>query len=185
MEKIANDILKRIEGKRLIAIDGRCAAGKTTLAALLSEKTGFAVIHADSFFLRPEQRTEERLSTPGGNIDYERLKGEVLQPISRGAPFSYRRFDCKTMSFAESVFVENDKPIIIEGSYSCHPELWDNYDFRIFLTTDPATQLKRIELRNGAERVPDFRDRWIPLEEKYFAAFCIAKRCDLTFYNNS
>lgn len=181
METIAREILKSFENKKIIAIDGRCAAGKTTLAALLSEKTGCVVVHADCFFLRPEQRTEERLNTPGGNIDYERLKSEVMLPISRGEPFSYRRFDCKVMNFAENIFVENDKPIIIEGSYSCHPVLWDFYDLRIFLTTDYETQLKRIERRNGAERVSDFRDRWIPLEEKYFAAYRIAERCDLCF----
>lgn len=181
MEKIVNEILKNFENKRLIAIDGRCAAGKTTLAALLNEKTGCTVIHADSFFPRPEQRTEERFNTPGGNIDYERLKSEVMLPISRGGSFSYRSFDCKTMTFAENIFVENDKPIIIEGSYSCHPELWDFYDLRIFLSTDYVTQLKRIEQRNGAERFPVFRDRWIPLEEKYLAAYHIAERCDLKF----
>lgn len=181
METIANEILKHLEGKKLIAVDGRCASGKTTLAALLCEKTGCTVIHADSFFPRPEQRTKERLTAPGGNIDYERLKSEVMLPISRGERFSYRRLDCKTMDFAEELFVENDKPIIIEGSYSCHPELWAHYDLRIFLTTDYETQLKRIERRNGASRVPDFRDKWIPLEEKYFDAFRIAERCDLSF----
>lgn len=181
MEMIVSEILKNFENKKLIAIDGRCAAGKTTLAALLSEKTGCTVIHADCFFPRPEQRTEERLNTPGGNIDHERLKSEVMLPISRGGSFYYRRFDCKTMTFSEDFFVENNKPIIVEGSYSCHPELRDFYDLRIFLSTDYATQLKRIEQRDGVERVPDFRNKWIPFEEKYFSAFRIAECCDLSF----
>lgn len=181
METIVNEILKLIGNKKLIAIDGRCAAGKTTLAALLNEKTDCEVIHADCFFPRFEQRTEERFNTPGGNIDHERLRSEVMLPISRGEPFSYRRFDCRSMTFAEDIFVENNVPIIIEGSYSCHPELWEWYDLRIFLSTDSVTQLTRIEQRNGIERVPDFRNRWIPLEEKYFAAYRIAERCDLTF----
>ena len=74
---VAGEIKKR-EKPLLAAIDGRCAAGKTTLAEQLREMLGCNVIHADSFFLRPEQRTEERLNTPGGNIDYERLLAEVI-----------------------------------------------------------------------------------------------------------
>ena len=49
----------------LAAIDGRCGAGKTTLAAQLQRRFGWSVLHMDHFFLRPEQRTEERLRMPG------------------------------------------------------------------------------------------------------------------------
>ena len=41
----------------LVALDGRCAAGKTTLARMLGERYGWPVVHLDHFFLRPEQRT--------------------------------------------------------------------------------------------------------------------------------
>ena len=37
-------------GMRIIAIDGRCAAGKTTLAARLAKELGGDVIHMDDFF---------------------------------------------------------------------------------------------------------------------------------------
>ena len=40
-------------GMRIIAIDGRCAAGKTTLAARLAKELGGDVIHMDDFFLPP------------------------------------------------------------------------------------------------------------------------------------
>ncbi len=83
----------------LIAVDGRCAAGKTTLAAQLQKDLGCDVIHMDDFFLRPEQRTEERLRQPGGNIDWERFREEVLTPFRQGAPFSYRPYDCQVQTF--------------------------------------------------------------------------------------
>ena len=50
----------------IVALDGRCASGKTTLAALLQQQTGCSVVHMDHFFLRPEQRTRERLGGRGG-----------------------------------------------------------------------------------------------------------------------
>ena len=62
----------------IVALDGRCASGKTTLAALLQQQTGCSVVHMDHFFLRPEQRTRERLEQPGGNVDYERFLACLL-----------------------------------------------------------------------------------------------------------
>lgn len=74
----------------IVALDGRCASGKTTLAALLLQRTGCSVVHMDHFFLRPEQRTRERLEQPGGNVDYERFLAEVLEPLRAGKDCSYR-----------------------------------------------------------------------------------------------
>ncbi len=172
--------MERREKPLIAAIDGRCAAGKTTLAEQLKERTGCNVIHTDSFFLRFEQRTEERLNTAGGNIDFERLRAEVMEPLKRGGTFSYRAFDCKRMELAEEILhIKPNDVTIIEGSYSCHPALWEFYGLRVFLTVDPDEQLKRIERRNGTEALAMFRERWIPLEEKYFAVLKIAQRCDL------
>ena len=64
-----------------IAIDGNSASGKSSLAALLKSKYFCTVIHMDDFFLRPVQRTPERLKEPGGNIDYERFVEEVIRPL--------------------------------------------------------------------------------------------------------
>lgn len=173
-------ILKKLAEKDriIIAVDGRCASGKTTLAAKLADSFDCNVIHMDDFFLRPEQRTSERFDTPGENIDHERFLSEVLLPLKEDKSFFYRPFDCKTMSLGEPVDLPFKAINIIEGSYSCHPELFGYYDLRIFMTVDKAEQLKRL-----AERDPDkleaFKSKWIPLEEKYFAAFDIEGRCDL------
>jgi len=49
----------------LVAIDGRCASGKTSIALELKDIYGCNVIHMDHFFLREEQRTAERLNAVG------------------------------------------------------------------------------------------------------------------------
>ena len=46
--------LAAVQPRVLVAIDGRCAAGKTTLAASLQAQLGCNVFHMDDFFLRPE-----------------------------------------------------------------------------------------------------------------------------------
>lgn len=162
----------------IVAIDGRCAAGKTTLAGKLGDALGAAVVHMDDFFLRPEQRTAERLAVPGGNVDHERFLAEVLLPLKEHGECTYRPYRCSTGDFGDAVTVSGNI-LIVEGSYSCHPELYEYYDVRVFMTVSADEQLRRIVLRNGADKAEVFRDRWIPLEEKYFAAFDIAEKCDI------
>lgn len=153
----------------LIAIDGRCAAGKTLLAKSISEYFGADVIHMDDFFLRPEQRTAERYKSAGENIDHERFLAEVLIPLSLGKSFSYRPFDCSTMSLGEEISVEPKSVTLIEGTYSCHKALKQYYDFKIFVDCKLETRIERIRKRNGEAALKMFKERWIPLEEKYFS----------------
>ncbi|MBR2829754.1 MAG: hypothetical protein IKE68_04310, partial [Solobacterium sp.] len=70
---------------------------------------------------------------------------------------------------------------VIEGSYSCHPELRPYYDLTVFLDIDPQEQIERIRRRNGEERLEAFRTRWIPLEELYFREMDVEHHCDLVF----
>ena len=152
----------------IIAIDGRCASGKTTLAKAISEQIDCNVIHMDDFFLRPEQRTANRLATPGENIDHERFLVEVLIPLSKGLPVTYHPFDCHKMGFGEEILLSPKKINIVEGSYSYHPSLRDYYAYTFFLTISLEEQMKRIIDREGVEKAKIFKEKWIPLEEEYF-----------------
>lgn len=162
----------------IIALDGRCASGKTTLAARLGERYGWSAVHMDHFFLRPEQRTLERYAQPGGNIDHERFLKEMLLPLRRGERPVYRPFDCHSRRLLDPIPFEASPVVLVEGSYACHPALWDCYDLRVFLTIDSERQMERVVLREGEERAQVFRDRWIPLEERYLSAFDLESRCD-------
>lgn len=186
MEQIYCELSQKINSSDLpvlIAVDGRCAAGKSTLAAWLKERFECTVnvIHMDDFFLQPYQRTRQRMEEPGGNIDYERFEKEVMYSLSRFENFSYQIYDCKIKKLSSRIYVEPAEISIVEGSYSCHPALWDFYTLRIFLDVEPKEQLRRICDRNGAEAVSVFRDKWIPLEEKYFTAYQIQERSDFVF----
>ncbi|MBQ9902763.1 MAG: hypothetical protein IJM51_10345 [Clostridia bacterium] len=167
------------EQRLLIAIDGRCAAGKTTLASRLQQEIGCNVFHMDDFFLRPEQRTEERLHTPGGNVDHERFLSEVLLPLKSGAEWiEFRAFDCSSMRLKPPVRVSAGEINVIEGSYCCHPALWKYYDLHVFMDVSADEQQRRIIDRNGADGWKVFSGRWIPLEEAYFQAYQIKERCE-------
>lgn len=163
----------------LLAIDGGSASGKTTLAALLGQRYGCPVFHMDDFFLRPEQRTPQRLAEPRGNVDRERFFSEVLQPLRQGGPASYRRYDCQTGQLLPPVLRQAGQLNVIEGAYSMHPELSALYDLSVFLAVSPETQRRRILQREPAFKQQLFFQKWIPMENRYFQAFSIPERCDL------
>ena len=162
----------------IIAIDGKCTAGKTTLAAQLAKRYECNVFHMDAFFLRPEQRTPERYAETGGNIDRERFLREVLEPLQYGTAFSYRPFDCRTLALAEPVQVTPRQLNIIEGSYSMHPYFGDPYDLKILLTVSVQLQKERI-LERPAFLHQRFFGEWIPMENRYLDAFQIAEKADI------
>lgn len=184
MNKIVNEVagiiasLSREKDNIIIAIDGRCASGKTTLAKELAERFDCNVFHMDDFFLRPEQRTKERLQQAGENVDHERFWEEVLLPLREGKEFSYKPYSCRNGELGEPVAVKVKAINIVEGSYSCHNNLYEYYDCRIFMTVDEEEQMKRIISRNGSDAAKIFKEKWIPMEEKYFKKFEIEKRCD-------
>ena len=77
------------DGRAVVALDGMCGAGKTTLAALLGQRYATAPIHMDDFFLPPTLRTPQRLAAPGGNVHYERFLDEVLMALASGGEVRY------------------------------------------------------------------------------------------------
>ena len=183
METIAAKIKDRIgamaeKDRILIAIDGSCTSGKSTLAALLARKLDCNVFHMDDFFLRPEQRTQERLAQPGGNVDYERFREEVLLPLKTGMPFAYRSYDCGTGNLKAPVAVTPKWISVIEGSYSHHPFFGDPYDIKVFLKVSPEVRCMRIGQRPAFLR-KRFEEEWIPMEQRYFETFDIEAKADI------
>lgn len=175
--------LRAKQGRVLLAIDGCCCAGKSTAAARLSELLGADMFHMDDFFLPPIKRTEARLAEPGGNVDAERFLSEVLEPLSEGRSFSYRRYDCRADAFSAPTHVEPRDVSIVEGAYSLHPLLAPYYDLKLFWRVGGGAQLERVRARNGDAALERFRTHWIPLEDAYFAAFAIEQTCDITFFS--
>lgn len=179
LQKIA--IILQDKEQAVIAIDGRCGAGKTTLAQCLMHLCDCNIVPMDHFFLRPGQRSAERLAQPGGNVDYERFEEEVLKPLKEGRTFSYCPYDCREQKLTAARAILPKRVTVIEGSYSCHPKLEMYYDLKVFLTVDEEEQLRRIKKRNGQDGLIMFRGKWIPLEEKYFSVCQTGERCDMQY----
>ena len=180
MKELLAKIAALLEKKELVtvAIDGPCASGKTTLASFLADTFCGQVIHLDDFFLRPHQRTEERLLEIGGNLDRERFAEEVLKPLFEGKAFSYQPYLCSEGRLGYPISVVPRGLLILEGSYSQHPAFGKPNDLSVFCTVSPALQRERI-LKRPAHLHERFFEEWIPMEEAYFSQFKIAKGADL------
>lgn len=65
----------------LVALDGRCGSGKTTLAAQLAERFPQSItLHTDDFYLPPPQRVTGWERIPCANMHLERLRAEAVAP---------------------------------------------------------------------------------------------------------
>lgn len=176
------DSMQRV-GEVRLAIDGGSASGKSTLGKMLAEIYGCTLFHMDDFFLTPSMRTSERLAEAGGNVDRERFLAEVITPLSRGEEVAYRRYDCSTGEIMPPEVRKPTRLTVTEGAYSMHPELADFYNLSVFLEITPELQRARILKRNSPEMAERHFSTWIPMEERYFNAFNIRERCDVTLHS--
>ncbi len=167
------------QGNAIVTLEGGSASGKSTLAEILREVYDCNVFHADDFFLRPEQRTPERFSEIGGNLDRKRFYDEIVVPLTKNETVVYRPFNCGTQKLEPPVTVPPKCLTVVEGAYSMHHAFGRYSDLSVFLDIDPEYQKKRILLRNSPQFAERFFNEWIPLEKRYFEGTEIKKRSDL------
>lgn len=136
-------------GPALLAIDGRCGSGKSTLAEFLAGQLGCRVVHTDDFYLPLAARCANWQEQPGANIDFIRLRNEVLQPFLRGETALYNAYSCAAGAFLPSKPFAAAPLTILEGSYSLHPALQTDFAVRVFVTCPPDVQAVRLRAREG------------------------------------
>ena len=179
-EELASAIADRLarQSAVLVALDGRCGSGKTTLAEQLTERFPQSItVHTDDFYLPPSRRVTGWEKIPCANMDIQRLRNEGVAPARAGRAFSYQAYSCREGAYLPPRPLGPAPLVIVEGSYSCHPTLADCYDLKVFVTCSKEEQARRLLTREG-ERYSGFTARWIPLEEGYFAKFQIEQTAD-------
>ena len=164
----------------VLALDGRCGSGKTTLAnALAVQLPGCTLLRTDDFYLPPADRVPGWEQTPCANMDLARLRDEVLAPARAGKPVLYRAYSCREGAYLPVQQLAAQPLVILEGSYSHHPSLAPYYDIKVFVTCSAEEQMRRLRAREG-KRYLNFVQRWIPLEEEYFTDYAIERNAEMT-----
>lgn len=161
----------------ILAVDGRCGSGKTGLGNALGRAFGCPVVHTDDYYLPFDRRPEGWRSVPAANMDFARLRAEVLDPWRAGQNALYRPYNCHDGRFSPETPLPGGGLLVLEGSYSHHPDL-GAYDLTVFVTCPPECQARRLQEREG-ENYENFLRCWIPLEEGYFSAFGVEEKADL------
>lgn len=174
-KEIEQGLLKKgICSPYVIGIDGMSGSGKTTLGKLLQrEYSDSNLFHMDDYFLQPYQKTPERSTEIGGNVDYERFMEEIILHLGDTDGFHYRTYDCHTQTLSSEIHITPKPLVIIEGAYSQHPYFGNPYDLLIFCEISEKEQKRRILKRNGAKMLELFVGEWIPKENLYFKTYCI------------
>lgn len=169
------NFIRNQKDKSIIAIEGRCASGKSTLANLIEEK--YTVIRVDDFFI--EKKSKKENISKYGNINYQNLY-EVLKQIKNAfnnniKQLTFKAFDCTTQSYYDKTIQITNK-IILEGTYSSSLFFKEFIDKLCFLNISKTVQYERISKRALAKK---FFEEWIPLEEQYFLNNDPIANCDI------
>jgi uridine kinase len=154
-------------GVLVIAIDGHGAAGKSTIAAVVAQETGAALVHTDDFFdARPAAPAVPEEQGLSGYYDWRRLRAEALEPLRAGRAAEFRRFDWERGRGLDGTVCLAPGPLIVlEGVFSASPQLSDLVDRSVFVDTPEPERLRRLR----AQTTPsEWDDQWLIAEQAYF-----------------
>lgn len=185
-----------------VAVDGPPAAGKTTLAdelAVVLRERGCSVIRATiEGFLFPEAvRYRRGEYSPEGcyfdNHDFEALNRVLLAPLGPDGDrqFQHAIYDRTTDATlpAQVAIAPVDAVLIFDGVFLMRPELIDQWDLGIFVSTafeeTVARALSREQRRLSAPDIERrWRERYIPSQQFYSAAVNPLDHADIVVRND-
>ena len=177
-------VLASSDGPVLVGIDGGAGSGKTTFAGRLANAVtevgqSATVVHIDGFYKCAEDRwTGSMADQPiGHDLDWERLRDQVLLPLRAGQRTSYQPFDWPEDCLKGWIAVDPVGIVIVEGVFALRNELSGFYDLRVWFTCPSDLRASRVLARG--DMTSDELERWIPGEEAYVAEHSPEERAHL------
>ena len=168
LDKLIFEIKQR--NLRVIAIDGFCGSGKTSVAQYLQNNLDCRVIPMDDFF-PCDDRSRRIAEEHKVNLDFERLMREV--PSVEGE-INYKKFVCRTGEFLP-VTLKKTGLTVIEGSYSHFPIL-PYKATKIYLDCPESVRIERLKRRPN---FADFVSKWQPKEQTYQEFYDVRQNADI------
>ena len=165
---------------KVIAIDGPCLSGKTTISNYLKDCSHLKIVHMDDFFLPKDFQKD--LTIKDFHIDFTSIILQVLIPFRQGMNHAtYLKFNCQKQVYTlAEIDFDKDDILLLEGSYSSSPIMREYIDYHIFIDIDSSIQLSRLKQREDS-KYDDYINKWIPKENYYFKEYQIKEKADITF----
>lgn len=198
---LARPLLHRIDGligsvpaPVIVGLDGRSGSGKSTLAAALEVQfaergVSVTVLEGDGFYgggSAPTWDARSAADKVGAVMDWRRQRDVLGSVRVRGwaewAPFDWDSQDWDTDEVPLSpnrVRAVAATVVVLEGAYSCRPELHDLLDLRVLLQVPETLRRRRLLEREGAEYRADWDARWSAAEAHYFSVVAPPATFDL------
>ncbi len=189
------ELLAAVDGLLVVGIDGRSGAGKSTLAAAVASElsvdapASVTIIDGDSFYSGGSATTWDLRSASekaASVIDWRRQQSVLEQLRSTGwaewHPFDWtvEDWDREPVALAaEPITVEAGAVVVLDGAYSCRPELHDLIDLLVLLEVSPKVRRRQLLAREGASFRSDWEARWSSAEDYYFNEVMPRSRFDL------
>lgn len=149
----------RLGATKLVLIDGRSAAGKTSFAEELNRSAGGELVH-----------TDDLLDGWDDQFTYwKRLVHNVFEPIAEGRPGGYWRYDWAKGKFVEWIAVKPAPILIVEGVGAARAEGRALASLSIFVDAPLPVREARSLARDG-QAMQAHLARWRHREELHFGA---------------
>lgn len=181
----------------LVAIDGGSGSGKSTLVRFVAQEIDAVVVPSDDFYAAhiPDAAWNKRTSAERAHdcIDWRRLRLEVLEPLLAGQTARWHPFDFAAGANPDGTYnysakYQEKKPnpvILLDGAYAARPELADIIDLSVLVDVPVATRHARLALREEADFLAAWHDRWDSAEAYYFSHMCPPSSFDLVVDNTA
>ncbi|MFF4245402.1 uridine kinase [Streptomyces sp. NPDC001822] len=143
---------------RLIAVDGHAGSGKSTFAGRLAEALGGApVLHLDDLASH-----EELFAWT------DRLRAQVLEPLSRGESARYAPYDWTARRFGAPRTLAPAPVVLVEGVGAGRAAVRPFLAGLLWIEGDPEASWEQGRLRDGPG-LAAFWDGWTAAERRHFA----------------
>jgi uridine kinase len=168
----------------IVALDGRSAVGKSTLAARVAPMVDALVIDGDDFYSGRSSAEWDAMTPPekvDACIDWRRQRG-VLEALSRSETASWHPYDWASDDgrlARHSITADPAPVVVLDGAYSARPELADLLDLRVLYEAPAELRKARLIQREGADYREEWNARWDQAEDWYFTQIMTPERFDL------
>lgn len=164
----------RLGRVRAVAVDGPAGSGKTTLAAAVARGCARAgvrahLVHMDDLYAG--------WSGLEGDL-WPRLAAQVLEPLRRGLPGRFQRYDWAAGRFDGWVDVPVPDVLVLEGCGSGRRAAAPDLSLLVWVEADDGMRLARGLERDGADARPHW-ERWMRDEAAHYAREGTRGRADV------